>query len=67
MLMYVFTHGRVGTHIRESALRVDCGRKIPCCTGESNLPQRRVGLTLYQLSYIPTPKADVACNIIQLF
>ena len=42
--------------VKESALKVDCGRKIPCRTGESNLPQRRGGSTLYQLSYIsPTP------------
>ena len=30
-------------------------RKIPCRTGESNLPNRRAGLTLYQLGYVPTP------------
>ena len=29
-------------------------RKIPRRTEESNLPQRRAGPTLYQLSYIPT-------------
>ena len=39
--------------VRESALKVDSGRKIPCRTGESNLPERRAGPTLYQLSYIP--------------
>ena len=47
--------------VRESALKVDCGRKIPCRTGESNLPQRRVGPTLYQPSYIPTPSFDDLC------
>ena len=36
----------------ESALKVDFGRKIPHRTGESNLPQRRAGSMLYQLSYI---------------
>ena len=41
--------------VGESALKVDFGRKIPCPTGESNLPQRRAGPTLYQLSCIPTP------------
>ena len=42
--------------VRESALKVDSGKKIPCRTGESNLRQRRDGPTLYQLSYIvPTP------------
>ena len=39
--------------VRESALKVDSGRKIPCRTEESNLPQQRAGPTLYQLSYIP--------------
>ena len=28
---------------RESALKVDSGKKIPCLTGESNLGQRRDG------------------------
>ena len=42
------------THtVKESALKVDSGRKIPYRTGESNLRQRRAGPTLYQLSYIP--------------
>ena len=40
--------------VRESALKVDAGRKIPCRTGESNLRRRRAGPMLYQLSYIPT-------------
>ena len=39
---------------RESALKVDSGRKIPCRTGESNLRRRRAGPMLYRLSYIPT-------------
>ena len=40
--------------VRESALKVDCGRKIPCRTGESNLRLQRAGPMLYRLSYIPT-------------
>ena len=32
--------------VTESALKVDSGRKIPCRTWESNLPQRRAGLWL---------------------
>ena len=41
--------------VRESALKVDFGRKIPCCTGELELCQRHVGLMmLYQLSYVPS-------------
>ena len=38
--------------VRESALKVDSGRKIPCRTRESNLRQRRAGPTIYQLTYI---------------
>ena len=44
--------------VRVSVLKVDSGRKIPCRTEESNLPQRRAGPTLYQLSYIPTPSVS---------
>ena len=44
--------------VRESALKVDSGRKIPFGTGESNQRQRRAGPMLYQLSYIPTPHVD---------
>ena len=40
--------------VKESALKVHCGRKIPCRTGESNQPWQRTGPMLYQLSYIPT-------------
>ena len=43
MLMHAIAHGGVRTHVRESALKVDSGRKIPCRTGESNLRQRRAG------------------------
>ena len=39
--------------VRESALNVDPGKKIPCRTGESNLRQRRDGPMLYQLNHIP--------------
>ena len=40
--------------VRESALKVDSGRKIPSRTGESNLCRQRAGPMLYQLRYIPT-------------
>ena len=48
--------------VRESALNVDSGRKIPCRTGESNLRQRRAGPKAYQLSYIPTCWTQLACE-----
>ena len=47
-------NGGVRTHARESVLKVDSWRKIPCRTGESNLRRWRAGPILYQLSYIPT-------------
>ena len=53
--MHVIAHVGVRTHVRESALKVDSGRKIPCRTGISNLRRQRAGPMLYQLSYIPTP------------
>ena len=40
--------------VRESALKVDSGGKIPCHTGESNLRRQRARPTLYPLSYIST-------------
>ena len=40
--------------VRESALKVDSGRKIPRRTEESNLRRRRAGPMLYQLGYNPT-------------
>ena len=54
MQMLAIVHGGCTDTVRESALKVDCGRKILCHTGESNLRQRRDGPMLYQLSYIPT-------------
>ena len=41
--------------VRESALKADSGRNIPCRTGDSNLRQRRASPMIYQLSYILTP------------
>ena len=44
MFMYAIAHGGCTTTTRESALKVDSKRKIPCCTGESNLHQYCAGL-----------------------
>ena len=46
MLMHAIAHGFVRTHVRESASKVDSGRKIPRRTGESNLRHRRDGMML---------------------
>ena len=50
--------------VRESALKVDLGRKIPCRTGESNWRRQRAGPMLYRLSCIPTcqPQVTSPCS-----
>ena len=53
-----WTRGCTGT-LRESAQKVDSGRKIPCCTGELNLRQQCGGQMLYQLNY--TPPVSYVC------
>ena len=40
--------------LRESALKGDSGRKIPCHTRKTNQHRGRAGPMLYQLNYIPT-------------
>ena len=57
MLMQAIARLGGRTHARESALKADSGRKIPCRTGESNLRQRRDGPMLHQLSYLPIPES----------
>ena len=49
-------HTGVTDTIREPALKVDSGRKIPYHTGELNLHQRHARPTLHQLSYIPVAR-----------
>ena len=41
--------------VRESALNVASGRKLPCRPGESNLRQRRAGPTLLPTELHPHP------------
>ena len=62
--MRAIARGGIRTHVRESALKVDTGRKIPCRTGESNLRERRAGPTLYQLSYVPVVHSDIIIHVI---
>ena len=59
------THGCADT-VRESALKVDCGRKIPCRTGESNLRQRHDGPMLYQWATSPPLWAQLPCSLKRL-
>ena len=55
MLMHAIAHGDVRTHVRESALKVDSGRKIHCRSGESNQHQRRDGPMLSITELHPHP------------
>ena len=48
--------------VRESALKADSGRKIPCRTRESNLCQQHADPMLYQLSCIPAPNILIIKN-----
>ena len=66
MLLHAISHEGCTDTVRESALNVDSGRKIHFRTGESNLPQRRAGSTLYQLSYIPSSQ-ELRCSCTQHF
>ena len=50
--MHASAHGGVRTRVRESILKVETWRKVPCRT---DLRQRRDGPTLFQLSYILIP------------
>ena len=45
LLLHVIARMGWTDTVKESALNVDSGRKIPCCTGESNLPQWCASLT----------------------
>ena len=62
MLMHANAHEGCTDTVRESAPKVNSGRKIPCRTGESNLRRKRAGPMLYQLSYIPTPNQPTKEN-----
>ena len=53
MLMHATAHKGLWTHVRESALKVDSGRKIPCCTAESNLHQQHDGPMLWPTELNP--------------
>ena len=52
--------------VRESALRVDSGRKIPCRTGEPNLRRRRAGPIL-PTELHPHLESSVEKNVIFLW
>ena len=46
----------------ESALTVDCGRKIPCCTGDSN-PHRAVLLLAFPSDALPTELSSLVSGL----
>lgn len=56
MLMHVTAATGCMDTVRESTLKADCGRKIPCCTEKLNPYKYCIWLlspTLHQLSYLP--------------
>ena len=65
MMMHAVAHAGCSDTERESALEVDSGRKMLCCTGGSNPFQHCAWLfsrTLYQWSYAPTWVIIKACQ-----
>ena len=67
MLMQTIAHGGCTDTARESALKADTGRKIPCCTGDSNPRQYCAWLfshALYLLRYSPSPESVVVRSLI---
>ena len=64
MSMHATAHGGCRDTVRESALKADSGRKIPCRTGDSNSNPRQYcarlfSRTLYQLSYSRPDYTDI--------
>ena len=64
ILMHVIAHGGCTDTVRESALKVDSGIKIPCRTGDSKSNPRQncarlFSRTLYQLSYSRPDYTDI--------
>ena len=59
------TQGCMDT-VRESAMKVDSGRKIPCRTRESNLCWQRASPMLHPLNYIPTQYTVLAVQFFTL-
>ena len=53
MLINAIAHGGCTDTVRDSALEVDSGRKIPCCTEESNPCQYCAGLRRFNNWPIP--------------
>ena len=57
-LMHAIAHGGCMDTVKESAMEVDTGRKIPCHTGDSNPRQYCAGFSvgpLYPRSYPRSP------------
>ena len=63
MLSHAIAHGGCTDNKKESALKVDSGKKIPCLTGESNQRLRRDGADAVatELHPIPIPFGTI-CN-----
>ena len=67
MLMHAIAHAGVRTHVRESSLKVDSGRKIPCRTRESNLRQQCDGPLLYLWATSPPHIYTISIKVVSSF
>ena len=67
MIIDAIAHTGCSDTERESALKVDAGKKVPSRTWESNLRQRHDGPMLYQLRYISKLKTRPNLSISWIF
>ena len=68
MLMHAIAHGGVRTHVRESALKVDSGRKSLSATEEPNLRQLRAGPMFYHpFLHLVIEHSYETCELMEIF
>ena len=65
-LMQAIALGGCTDTVTESALEVDSGRKIPCCTGDSN-PRQSVSRLAFQSDALPTELCLTPFNNVSVF
>ena len=66
MLMYTIAQGGCTDTVRESALEIDCGRKILCRTGDPN-PRQSVLRLAFQSDALPTELCLTPFNNVSVF
>lgn len=58
MLMHIIVHLVCTNTVRESTLKVNSGRKIPCCAREFDLHQQFAGPSAYTTLLHPSPQLE---------